>query len=75
MKVQITSIVFDLDSDDVISQPHLQESLQEEYVGLIFDLDVPNDSDDEVIEDELVEEVTASSGWLIQSLNYRHILS
>lgn len=77
MQVQVVEIEFDLDQLDVMQQPNLQESLQEEYVGLIYDLDMSNHEtvDDESISDELVEEITSQSGWCIRFINYRHILS
>lgn len=77
--VQVTEVIFDLDSRDVMSQPNLQESLQEEYVGQIFDLDMSSygkdEFDDDDVADELLEELSASSGWCIRSLNYRYVLS
>ena len=39
-QVQITEIEFDLDTLDIIQQPNMKESLQEEYVGQIYDLDM-----------------------------------
>jgi len=65
MIFQVTEIEFDLDDEDVIVNPNLQEQLQEEYVGQIWEADD---------EDDLVEEITAATGWCIKSLNYRHIL-
>lgn len=75
MQVQVTKIQFDLDSLDIIQQPNYQEKLQEEYVGQIFDLDLPNDSDDEIIITELMEEILTMSGETISDLDYRYILS
>lgn len=70
MMYQITQITFDLSTDDdSIPQEHVdlvQQELQEEYVGQIFTADD---------EDDLVEEVTCASGWCIQSIDYRHVLS
>lgn len=75
LQLQVTDVSFDLDSDDLLQQPNLQEHLQEEYVGYILEIEVSDDADDEDIGNELVEELTAQSGWLIDSLSYRHILS
>jgi hypothetical protein len=75
LQLQVTDIFFDLDSDDLLQQPNLQEHLQEEYVGYIVEIEVPDDADDEDIGNELVEELTAQCGWMIDSLSYRHILS
>ena len=66
MQFQITKIYFDLDSDDLTAQPNLQESLQEEYVGQIWEA---------YDEDDLVEELTCATGWCIKSIDYRHILN
>lgn len=65
MQFQITQIKFDLDDEDVIANPNLQEQLQEETVGQIWEADD---------EDDLVEEITCATGWCIESLDYRHIL-
>lgn len=75
MKVQVTKIEFDLHPLDIAQQPNYQESLQEEYIGQIFDLDIPNDADDETIITELMEEITCASGETISFLDYRYILS
>jgi hypothetical protein len=77
MQVQLTEIEFDLDSDDIEQQPNLQESLQEEFVGLIYDLDMSDydEINDQTVGDELVEEITCQSGWCIRSLNFRYVLS
>jgi hypothetical protein len=66
MKFQVTKINFDLDDEDLITNPNLQEQLQEEYVGQIWDADD---------EDDLVEEITCATGWCIKSIDYRHVLS
>ena len=66
MQFQITKIDFDLDSDDLIEQSNLQESLQEEYVGQIWEA---------YDEDDLVEELTCATGWCIKSIEYRHIFN
>jgi hypothetical protein len=77
--VQITEINFDLTLDDedaweIDDSEMLQESLQNGYIGQIFELEVPDDADDEEIEYELCEEVSESSGWCINSIDFRHIL-
>jgi len=38
----------------------------DDYIGTFWEADD---------EDDLVEEVTAESGWCIKSIDYRHILS
>ena len=79
MLYQITDIEFDLTLDDEdaweLDDPELlQKQLQDGYIGQIFDLDVENPHDDDEVVEELLEEISAQSGWCIKSLNYRHIL-
>lgn len=80
MQVQITEIDFDLTLDDEtcweLDDPELlQEQLQENYIGQIFDLDVENPEDDDEVAEELCEEVSAQSGWCINSIDFRYVLS
>jgi hypothetical protein len=66
---QITSINFDLSTDDdSIPQEHVdlvQQELQEEYIGSQWEADD---------EDDLIEEITCASGWCINSIDYVHVL-
>jgi hypothetical protein len=77
MKVQITKIKFDLDSTDIEQQPNLQESLQEEYVGKVLNLDMSHYGtggwDDEDVEEQLTEEITCHTGLLINYVNYNYL--
>lgn len=73
MKVQITEIDFEIDSIDEIQNPQMRESLQEEYVGKVFDLDIPDARDDENVGDKLVEVVADDSGLLINYVNYNYV--
>ena len=63
MQFQITKIEFDV--DDSIYDPSVNvitsEELAENYVGEIWEA---ND------EDDLIEEITAASGWCIKSIDY-----
>lgn len=69
MKFQVTQIEFDFTND---SGEDLELSVQEELeitdetIGQIWDAD---DADD------LVEEITCATGWCINSIDYRIILS
>jgi hypothetical protein len=69
MMYQITSINFDLSTDDdSIPQEHVdlvQQELQEEYIGSQWEADD---------EDDLIEEITCASGWCINSIDYVHVL-
>lgn len=70
MQFQVTEIEFDLSTDDdSISEEivdAVQQELQEEYIGTLWEAD---DGDD------LIEEITCASGWCIKSIDYRHVLS
>ena len=70
MQYMITGIKFDCSCDDDDWTPKDQQEteyiLPAAYLGTIWDADD---------EEDLIEELTASSGWLIKSLDYKHILS
>jgi hypothetical protein len=42
---------------------------------MVVELDLDNDATDDEVSDELLEEVSTSSGWCINSLDYRLVLS
>jgi len=69
MLFQVTDIQFDcyLDDEDwnESDQVCTEEKLSEEYTGSIWEAD---DGDD------LIEEITAASGWCIKSIDYRNVL-
>jgi len=77
--VQITEISFDCSLDDAdwseSDQVCTEEKLSEEYTGMVVELDLDNDATDDEVSDELLEEVSTSSGWCINSLDYRLVLS
>lgn len=66
MKLQITDIEFDLtdDCDENIDTQHLQERLQNVYVGQFWNVD------DDL---ELVDLISDKSGWCVNSINYKEI--
>jgi hypothetical protein len=76
-QVQITEIEFDLDTLDSIQQPNMKESLQEEYVGQIYDLDMCcyDEVNDETVCDCLVQEIANQSGLYINLINFDYVLS
>ena len=76
-QVQITEIEFDLDPLDSIQQPNMKESLQEEYVGQIYDLDMCcyDEVNDETVCDCLVQEIANQSGLYINLINFDYVLS
>jgi hypothetical protein len=78
--VQITDIDFDLTLDDEdaweLDDPEmLQERLVNGYKGRIFEVEVEPDATDDEVSYELCEEVSAASGWCINSIDFRYILS
>ena len=66
MMFQVTEIFFDFDdSDDEITLEEYNEIVAE-TIGHIWEADD---------EEDLIEEITAASGWCIKSIDYRHILN
>jgi hypothetical protein len=79
IKVQLSKIKFELDSLDVIQQPNYQESLQETYVGRIYELDLnvnSNSITDELIEkttEELQDLIENESGLCLDEIDFEYI--
>ena len=69
MQYRITNIEFDFDSDILDTEQMTDEDCQE-----IIDETISTtwDADDE---DDLIEEITSATGWCINSIDYRHVLS
>ena len=66
MLFQVTEIKFDFtDSEGTITEDE-QKRFVDATVGQIWEADD---------EEDLVEEITAATGWCINSLNYQHVLS
>ena len=66
MLFQVTEIKFDFaDSEGTITEDE-QKRFVDATVGQIWEVDD---------EEDLVEEITASTGWCINSLNYQHVRS
>jgi len=63
MQFQVTAIEFDFDDEDL--HPEEKSDIIEDTVGHIWEADD---------EDDLVEEITAATGWCIKSIDYRHVL-
>ena len=66
MLFQVTDIQFDFIVDDDELQPEEQLDIINETCNTIW---IADD------EDDLVEEITAATGWCIKSIDYRHILN
>ena len=73
MQFQITSIQFDF-SDDIVDGDTMDDFLTDEYKQDLYEDYIGTfwEADDE---DDLSEEVTTASGWCIQSIDYRIVLS
>ena len=69
MQFQVTDINFDCslceDGWTISDQLCTEEKLNEEYIGTIWEAE---DGDD------LVDEISTSSGWCIRSIDYRIVL-
>ena len=69
MQFQVTDINFDCSLDEdgwkISDQQCTEEKLNEEYIGTIWEAE---DGDD------LVDEISTSSGWCIRSIDYRIVL-
>ena len=76
--VQITDISFDcsLEDDDWTEKDQLEteENLPKAYIGQVYELEVSNDADDDEVVEELLEEVSCSSGWCINNIDFRYVL-
>ena len=77
--VQITDIAFDcsLEDDDWTEKDQLEteENLPKAYIGQVYELEVSDDADDDQVVEELLEEVSCSSGWCINNIDFRYVLS
>ena len=71
MKFQITEIDFDFTGClETCGSYELPVEEQKEFIDQA--LDTIWEADDE---DDLVEEITAATGWMINSIDYRHVLN
>jgi hypothetical protein len=61
MQFQVTAIEFDFDDTDNFPE-HQFSNITDETIGMVWEADD---------EDDLVEEITAATGFCIKSINYR----
>jgi len=66
MQFQVTALEFDFDNDLYPLTEEEMDDVYDDYVGTFWEAD---DGDD------LVEEITSTSGWCIKSIDYRHVLN
>ena len=66
MRFQVTDITFDFNDayDEPITNEYKKE-LRDSVCGTIWEAD----------EEDLVDEITDTTGWCIKSIDYRHILN
>ena len=65
MQFQVTAIEFDFDDAIDDFPEHEFSNITDENIGMIWEAD---DGDD------LIEEITAATGWCIKSIDYRVVL-
>ena len=66
MQFQITQIDFDFVDDEGPLPIDIQNEIIDDVIGMIWDA---------TDEEDLVEEITAATGWCIKSIDYNHILN
>ena len=68
MKFQITDFEFDFGDDyeeACKDEPIPQQEIIDDHIGMIIEADD---------EDDMIEEITSTTGWCINSIDYRIIL-
>ena len=68
MQFQITDIEFDFDDDfdvDPLTDEEI-EAIYDDHIGMIVEADD---------EDDMIEEITTTTGWCIKSIDYKTILN
>jgi hypothetical protein len=73
LTLQVTEVRFDF--DDLDFGPEEQQAVVDDVLGNVFEVEVDDGYDDEVVADALVEEVTDYAGWCVCALDFRHVLS
>ena len=73
LTLQVTEVRFDF--DDLDFTPEEQQAVLDDVLGNVFEVEVDDGYDDEVVADALVEEVTDYAQWCVVSLNFRHVLN
>jgi hypothetical protein len=73
LTLQVTEVRFDF--DDLDFTPEEQQTVVDDVLGNVFEVEVDDGYDDEVVADALVEEVTDYAGWCVCALDFRHVLN
>ena len=73
--VQVFNVQFDTTDDgfEELSQEEITQ-LEEEVEGQIYEIDT-HKKDAEEFEYDLCEEITSQTGWLVNTFEYRYILT
>ena len=66
LTLQVTEVRFDF--DDLDFTPEEQQAVLDDVLGNVFEVEVEDGYDDEVVADALVEEVTDYAGWCVCAL-------
>ena len=73
LTLQVTEVLFDFDDEDFTLEE--QQSVIDDVLGNVFEVEVDDANDDREVADALVEEVTDYAGWCVCSLDFRHVLN
>ena len=71
--LHVTEVQFDFDDEDFTLEE--QQSVIDDVLGNVFEVEVDDANDDREVADALVEEVTDFAQWCVVSLNFRHVLN
>ena len=72
MIFQVTDIEFDF-TDDIGDGDTMDDFLTDEYKQEVYD-EVVGNIWEACDEDDLIDEITAATGWCVNSIDYQHIL-
>jgi hypothetical protein len=73
LTLQVTEVRFDFDDLDFTLEE--QQAVLNDVLGNVFEVEVDDGYDDEVVADALVEEVTDYAGWCVCALDFVHVLN
>ena len=71
LTLQVTEVQFDFDDEDFTLEE--QQSVIDDVLGNVFEVEVDDANDDREVADAIVEEVTDFTQWCVVSLNYRQV--
>ena len=71
--LHVTEVQFDFDDEDFTLEE--QQSVIDDVLGNVFEVEVDDANDDREVADALVEEVTDYAGWCVCALDFVHVLN